>query len=297
MMLPTAYPSAACRHILAALRSSGCAMNLAPSGRGGAAEDPDADAGDADQHRLAHRSHPAQSERRASLQHARHRARPRGPQSGRAHRFRQGDRARRELHAGLCQPRTGAPPDQQARPSRSPTTTRRSRSIRAMRRPISGAGRSIAQQGRALDALNDYNRAIQLPTGQRAGLLQSRPALSGAGPARVRGRRLHHRDRPRSRDRPSRTPRAASASSRSATAKAAAADLDDAVQAEPESLNAWTSRGLAYERLGDKEKAAGSYAALNSARSTTRRKKALRASAARPADLSDVLTPAPLIPA
>jgi Flp pilus assembly protein TadD len=29
---------------------------------------------------------------------------------------------------------------------------------------------------------------------------------------------------------------------------------------EPESLNAWTSRGLAYERLGDKEKAAASYA-------------------------------------
>jgi len=36
------------------------------------------------------------------------------------------------------------------------------------------------------------------------------------------------------------------------------------VQIEPLSLNAWTSRGLAYERLGDKEKAAGSYAkALN----------------------------------
>ena len=34
---------------------------------------------------------------------------------------------------------------------------------------------------------------------------------------------------------------------------------------EPQNLQAWTSRGLAYERLGDKEKrAAGSYAsALN----------------------------------
>ena len=42
--------------------------------------------------------------------------------------------------------------------------------------------------------------------------------------------------------------------------KAAAADLDDAVIAEPQNLQAWTSRGLAYERLGDKEKAAGSYA-------------------------------------
>ena len=46
--------------------------------------------------------------------------------------------------------------------------------------------------------------------------------------------------------------------------KAAASDLDDAVQLDPQSLQAWTSRGLAYERLGDKEKSAGSYArALN----------------------------------
>ena len=36
------------------------------------------------------------------------------------------------------------------------------------------------------------------------------------------------------------------------------------MQIEPQNLQAWTSRGLAYERLGDKEKAAGSYAkALN----------------------------------
>ena len=46
--------------------------------------------------------------------------------------------------------------------------------------------------------------------------------------------------------------------------KAAASDLDDAVSTDPQNLQAWTSRGLAYERLGDKEKAAGSYAkALN----------------------------------
>ncbi len=46
--------------------------------------------------------------------------------------------------------------------------------------------------------------------------------------------------------------------------KAAATDLDDAVQLEPQNLRAWTSRGLAYERLGQRDKAAGSYAkALN----------------------------------
>ena len=42
--------------------------------------------------------------------------------------------------------------------------------------------------------------------------------------------------------------------------QAAATDLDEAVQVEPQNLSAWTTRGLAYERLGDKEKAAGSYA-------------------------------------
>src|SRR5665213_2353764 len=46
--------------------------------------------------------------------------------------------------------------------------------------------------------------------------------------------------------------------------KAAAAALDDAVSAEPQNLQAWTTRAFAYEKLGDKEKAAGSYArALN----------------------------------
>ena len=39
----------------------------------------------------------------------------------------------------------------------------------------------------------------------------------------------------------------------------AAADLDEAVQADPQNGQIWTTRGLAYERLGDKTKAAGSY--------------------------------------
>jgi Tfp pilus assembly protein PilF len=42
--------------------------------------------------------------------------------------------------------------------------------------------------------------------------------------------------------------------------KNAASDLDEAVGIEPQNVQAWTSRGLAYERLGDKQKAAGSYA-------------------------------------
>ena len=40
----------------------------------------------------------------------------------------------------------------------------------------------------------------------------------------------------------------------------AANDLDEAVQAEPQNAQAWITRGLAYERLGDRTKAASSYA-------------------------------------
>jgi Tfp pilus assembly protein PilF len=42
-------------------------------------------------------------------------------------------------------------------------------------------------------------------------------------------------------------------------AKEAAADLDEAVQSDPQNAQIWMTRGLAYERLGDKTKAAGSY--------------------------------------
>jgi cytochrome c-type biogenesis protein CcmH/NrfG len=41
--------------------------------------------------------------------------------------------------------------------------------------------------------------------------------------------------------------------------KEAAADLDEAAQADPQNAQIWITRGLAYERLGDKTKAAGSY--------------------------------------
>ncbi|WP_338834157.1 tetratricopeptide repeat protein [Bradyrhizobium septentrionale] len=42
-------------------------------------------------------------------------------------------------------------------------------------------------------------------------------------------------------------------------AKQAVADLDEAVQADPNNVAAWSARGQAYERLGDKAKAAASY--------------------------------------
>jgi Tfp pilus assembly protein PilF len=42
--------------------------------------------------------------------------------------------------------------------------------------------------------------------------------------------------------------------------KEAAADLDEASEADPQNAQIWTTRGLAYERLGDRAKAAASYA-------------------------------------
>jgi len=41
--------------------------------------------------------------------------------------------------------------------------------------------------------------------------------------------------------------------------KEAATDLDEAVQSDPSNAHAWSMRGLAYEKLGDKPKAAASY--------------------------------------
>ena len=42
-------------------------------------------------------------------------------------------------------------------------------------------------------------------------------------------------------------------------AKEAASDLDEAVQTDPNSAQAWSARGVTYERLGDKAKAFASY--------------------------------------
>ena len=63
----------------------------------------------------------------------------------------------------------------------------------------------------------------------------------------------------------------------------AAADLDEAVQADPNSAHAWSARGQAYERLGDKAKAAASYGRAHCASGprTTRREAGWRAPAAK----------------
>jgi len=64
----------------------------------------------------------------------------------------------------------------------------------------------------------------------------------------------------------------------------AASDLDEAVQSDPQNVQAWITRGLAYEQLGEKNKAAGSYGrAINLRPSDEAARTGLPASAANPA--------------
>ena len=98
---------------------------------------------------------------------------------------------------------------------------------------------------------------------QCAGLLSARPALSEPASVPIRHRRFLHRAWGLPRTRPSRTWRGRSAIWRSATPNRRRAILTTRCRSI-RNLQAWTSRGLAYERLGQKDKAAGSYAkALN----------------------------------
>ena len=144
-----------------------------------------------------------------------------------------------------------------------PTTTRRCSSIRTTPSPISAAASSTVSKKQALDAFNDFNKAIAIrPDNAQAyynrGLLyqsqrQHQYAIDDFSTAI--GLSQNEAE-----------PFIARGLSYMAINdfKAAASDLDDAVSAEPQSLQAWTTRAFAYERLGDKEKAAGSYArALN----------------------------------
>ena len=55
------------------------------------------------------------------------------------------------------------------------------------------------------------------------------------------------------------SPRLAELLARIGAAFPGCVSLDEAVQDEPSNPQAWLTRGLAYERLGDKMKAAGSY--------------------------------------
>jgi tetratricopeptide (TPR) repeat protein len=120
-------------------------------------------------------------------------------------------------------------------------------------------GQTLARSGKAEDALSEFDQAIALdPNNAQAlygrGLLHQSEkqhqlaiedftAASGLTPQRA-------------------GPLLGRASSYLALDKAreAAADLDEAALADPQNVQIWITRGLAYERLGDRAKAADSYA-------------------------------------
>ena len=64
--------------------------------------------------------------------------------------------------------------------------------------------------------------------------------------------------------------------------KEAAADFDEAARADPQNGQIWITRGLAYERLGDKTKATDSYGHAINIRPRNEAAAALRVSAATP---------------
>jgi hypothetical protein len=163
--------------------------------------------------------------------------------------------------------------------SRSPTTTK-SLSIDSNYAPAYlGRGMVYRQKGQLIQALQDFNQAIQIrqdcaqASFNRGLLYQSQHNISSRSTT----------SQPplgRPSKRPSPTLHAVWSYSAINDFKAAAGDLDDAVQLEPQNANAWVSRGLAYERMGDKERPP----ALMRRRSTSGRtilrpRKASRASA------------------
>ena len=119
-------------------------------------------------------------------------------------------------------------------------------------------GEALARARKTEEALAEFDQAIRLDP-------NNSKALFGRG-LLYQGEQQHQlaiddftAANGLSRNSPNRCSRARSVISRSNKAKEAAVDLDEAVQADPQNEQIWTNRGLAYERLGDRTKAAGCY--------------------------------------
>jgi tetratricopeptide (TPR) repeat protein len=123
---------------------------------------------------------------------------------------------------------------------------------------LSVQGQALAQAGKTAEALAAYNNALNLnPHNALAfyhrGLLyqsEKQYELAVADFTSANGLTPQQPD-----------PLLGRALCRLATGKTreAAADLDEAVQVAPQNAQAWTTRGAAYERIGDKAKATESY--------------------------------------
>ena len=116
------------------------------------------------------------------------------PLRGGARRLQQGDRDRSQLRAGLCQSRAGLSRDRQAR-SRARRLRQGDPDRRALLQRLSRPRHGLPRREQAAAGLGRLQQGDRHPPRQRAGLLQPRPALSGAGPAQLRDRGFHHRHR------------------------------------------------------------------------------------------------------
>jgi Tfp pilus assembly protein PilF len=150
-------------------------------------------------------------------------------------------------------------PDKEAAPkaAATPTAEISAENVRDAQGYV-GQGQTLARSGKADEALAQFEKALALDP-------YNVQALSGRGLVH-QGEKRHadaiedftavHGLVPQRAD-----PLVARATSYLALdkIKEAAGDLDEAVQSEPNNAQAWSMRGLAYERLGDKSKAAASY--------------------------------------
>ena len=150
-------------------------------------------------------------------------------------------------------------PDKEAapKPSATPTAVISPENVRDAQ-GYAAQGQALARSGQAADALTQFEKAL---------------ALDPYNVQALNGRGLIHQDEKRYAEAindftavhglvPQRAdPLVARATSYLALDRLteAASDLDEAVQSEPNSGHAWSMRGLAYERLGDKKQAAACY--------------------------------------
>lgn len=150
-------------------------------------------------------------------------------------------------------------PDKEAtpKPSATPTAEISATNVRDAQ-GLAAQGQALARSGKTDEAMAEFEKALALdPYNVQAlngrGLIhqgEKRHAQAIEDFAAVHGLVPQRAD-----------PLVARATSYLALdkVKEAATDLDEAVQSEPNNGHAWSLRGLAYERLGDKKQAAASY--------------------------------------
>ncbi|MEZ5822225.1 MAG: tetratricopeptide repeat protein [Xanthobacteraceae bacterium] len=150
-------------------------------------------------------------------------------------------------------------PDKEAtpKPAATPTAEISAANVRDAQ-AYAVQGQTLARSGKTDEALAHFEKALTLDP-------YNVPALSGRGQIHQSEKRYAeaiadftaaHGLVPQRAD-----PLVARATSYLALdkVKEATLDLDEAVQSEPNNGQAWSLRGLAYEKLGDKSKAAASY--------------------------------------